>query len=170
MNHSELHRFVPLSFICLYYIMLLEVCQALFLIFIFRGGVVVHPFLLETYQTQFEISVENFVHLFGNILTVVDSPHLTKSCDEHCGDHASSYILAEDNACTCKGSSASSVCGISPENRNHFFTDADGVDDSFDSFGSLIEKMVAVSVLGRHFVVPLSFLYLNYNTCLPVCQ
>ena len=131
---------------------------------------VVHPFLLETYQPQFEISVKNFIHFFGNVLAVVDSPHLTKSCGEHCGDHASSDILAEDNACACEGSSASSISGISPQNRNHFFTDADGVDDSFDSFGSLIEKMVAVSVLSRHFVVPLSFLYLNYSTCLPVCQ
>ena len=118
---------------------------------------VVHPFLLETYQTQFEISVENFVHFLGNVLAVVDSPHLTQSCGEHCGDHASSHILAEDNACACKGSSASSVSGVSPQNRNHFFTDADGVDDSFDSFGSVMEKMVAVSVSGRHFVVPLSF-------------
>jgi hypothetical protein len=121
------------------------------------GGVVVHPFLLETYQTQFEISVENFVHFLGNVLAVVDSPHLTQSCGEHCSDHASSYILAEDNACACEGSSASSVCGVSPQNRNHFFTDADGVDDSFDSLSPIVEKMVAVSVLGRHFVVPLSF-------------
>jgi hypothetical protein len=120
-------------------------------------GVVVHPFLLETYQTQFEISVENFVHFLGNVLAVVDSPHLTQSCGEHCSHHASSYILAEDNACACEGSSASSVCGVSPQNRNHFFTDADGVDDSFDSLSSVMEKMVAVSVLGRHLVVPLSF-------------
>ena len=42
-------------------------------------------------------------------------------------------------------------------NFTKFFTDADGVDDSFDSFGSIVEKMVAVSVSGRHLVVPLSF-------------
>ena len=131
---------------------------------------VVHPFLLETYQTQFEISVENFIHFFGNVLAVVDSPHLTQSCGEHCGDHASSDILAEDNSCGGESSSASSVSGISPQNRNHFFTDADCVDDSFDSLSPIVEKMIAVSVLSRHFVVPLSFLYLNYSTYLSVCQ
>jgi hypothetical protein len=119
--------------------------------------VVAHPFLLETYQTHFIVSYENLIHFLGNVLAVVNSSHLSQTCGEDGGYHFGLEVLANDNACGGECSLARSVGRVCPNHGNHFFTDADGVDDSFDSLGSVMEKMVAVSVSGRHFVVPLSF-------------
>lgn len=129
----------------------------LFFKFIFPGGVVAHPYSLETYQTQFRISYENFVHFFGNVFAIVNSSHLSQACCENCSYHFCLDVLADDNACVGESSFARSVSAVSPDGRNNFFANTDCVDDSFNSFASVMKKMVAVSVSGRHFVVPLSF-------------
>ena len=125
--------------------------------FIFPGGVVAHPDLLETYQTQFRISYENFVHFFGNVFALVDSSHLTQACCEDCSHHFCLNVLADDNACASESSFARSVSAVSPNGGNDFFANADCVENSFNSFASVMKKMIAVSVSSRHFVVPLSF-------------
>lgn len=117
----------------------------------------VHPFLLETYQTHFGISYKNLIHFSGNVFALVDTPHLSQTCGENGSYHFCFQVLANDNACACEGSFARSVSAVSPDDGDDFFANADGVEDSFNSFGSIVEKMVAVSVSGRHLVVPLSF-------------
>ena len=112
---------------------------------------------LETHQTHFIVSYEHFVHFSGNVLGVVNSSHLSQTCGEDGGYHFGFNVLANDDTSGGQCSLARSVGGVCPDGGNDFFTDADGVDDAVNSFGSFVEEMVAVSVLSRHLVVPLSF-------------